>query len=136
MGPVSCDHHLLGGTVSTLALPANSASPDQLSLRSARSASVGSAATGWLVLAAVAALALALRMPAATTVLGLVAFGVLHNVLELRYVAGRYESVLNGRFLLLLVGLVTAVAVCRLAPVGYASRAAEIALSYILLAAA
>lgn len=104
--------------------------------RSAATAAVGPTATGWLVLAAVGALALALRVPVATTVLGLVAFGVLHNVLELRYVAGRYASVLNGRFLLLLVGLVTGVALCRLAPVGFASRAAEIALCYTLLAVA
>jgi hypothetical protein len=96
----------------------------------------GSAATLWLGLAAAGALCLALRSPVATTVLGLVAFGVLHNVLELRYVAGRYESVLSGRFLLLLVALVSGVALCRLAPAGVVSRSAEIVLSYGLLAAA
>ena len=55
----------------------------------ARPVSSGATATLWLCAAACAALALALRLPVATTVLGLVAFGVLHNVLELRYVTGR-----------------------------------------------
>jgi hypothetical protein len=90
----------------------------------------------WLVLAAVTALALALRLPVATAVLGLAAFGVLHNVLELRYVAGRFDSVLTGPFLGLLVALVTGVAICRLLPIGAGSRAAEIGLSYVLLGVA
>ena len=47
--------------------------------------------------AAVAALALALRLPVATTVLGLAVFGVVHNVLELRYVAGRFEAVASRK---------------------------------------
>ncbi len=43
----------------------------------------------WLFVGAAAvALAVAVRAPLATTVLGLMAFGVLHNVLELRYVSG------------------------------------------------
>ena len=46
--------------------------------------------------AACGALALALRAPLATTVLGLIFFGVLHNVLEIRYVAGRFASVLRA----------------------------------------
>src|SRR5258705_76275 len=57
-------------------------------------ASTGSVASAWLVVAAAGALCLAVRTPAATAVLGLVAFGVLHNVLELRYVAGRYDAIL------------------------------------------
>src|SRR6185369_11978421 len=57
----------------------------------------------WLV--AAAALVLALRAPLAVMVLGLIAFGVLHNVLELRYVAGRYETILRGRLLWVLLAL-------------------------------
>ena len=49
-------------------------------------------------------LALALRAPLATTVLGLIAFGVLHNVLEIRYVAGRFAGLLTGRGGLAVVG--------------------------------
>jgi hypothetical protein len=102
----------------------------------ARRPQVGLAPSGWLVLAAVAALALALRVPVATAVLGLVVFGALHNVLELRYVTGRFDTVLAGPFLALLVALVTGVMVCRLLPPGNGSRAAEIGLSYVLLAVA
>ena len=43
-----------------------------------------------MLAAATGAMALATRAPLATTVLGLIAFGVLHNVLEIRYVAGRF----------------------------------------------
>ncbi len=54
----------------------------------------------WLFVGAAAvALAVAVRAPLATTVLGLMAFGVLHNVLELRYVSGRFAPVLSGRLL-------------------------------------
>ncbi|MFD7985596.1 hypothetical protein ACFV4M_19795 [Kitasatospora indigofera] len=82
------------------------------------------------------ALAAALRAPAGTAVLGLAIFGILHNVLELRYVTGRFESVLAGPFLKLLVALITGIVLCRLLPVSTASRAAEILLVYGLLAAA
>jgi hypothetical protein len=102
----------------------------------ARRPQVGLAPSAWLVLAAVVALALALRVPVATAVLGLVAFGALHNVLELRYVTGRFDTVLAGPFLALLIALVTGVMVCRLLPPGSGSRAAEIGLSYVLLAVA
>ncbi|OLB78398.1 MAG: hypothetical protein AUI14_13325 [Actinobacteria bacterium 13_2_20CM_2_71_6] len=81
--------------------------------------------------AALGALLLALRAPLATTVLGLIAFGVLHNVLELRYVAGRFAGVLRGRFLLLLVVLVSGIVACRLA----GARTPEIVLAYAVLAA-
>src|SRR5215831_6446076 len=67
----------------------------------------------WLVLAAATALVLALRVPVATAVLGLVAFGALHNVLELRYVTGRFDAILAGPFLALLAALITGVMVCR-----------------------
>ncbi|HTJ39335.1 MAG TPA: hypothetical protein VL738_39415 [Dactylosporangium sp.] len=88
-------------------------------------------------LAAAAALSVALRAPLATTVLGLIAFGVLHNVLELRYVAGRFGAVLRGRFLLVLFGLISAIVLCRLAAmfVGEPARYAEILVGYAVLAA-
>lgn len=94
--------------------------------------------TGGLILAAAAALALALRAPLPTTVLGLVAFGVLHNALELRYVTGRFAGLLAGRFLLLLVALISGIVVCRVAGlvVGGPARYAEIVVGYAVLTAA
>jgi hypothetical protein len=89
-----------------------------------------------MIIAAVAALALALRAPLAVTVLGLIAFGVLHNVLELRYVAGRFAAILTGRFLILLVILISGIVVCRLIA-GYqpaVAKYAEIGLGYLVLA--
>src|SRR5262249_51928194 len=70
---------------------------------------IGLAPSAWLLPAALAALALALRIPVATAVLGLVGFGVLHNVLELRYVTGRFDTILAGPFLGLLAVLITGV---------------------------
>ncbi|GIG07713.1 hypothetical protein [Catellatospora coxensis] len=87
-------------------------------------------ALGFAACAAVA-LAAALRAPLATTVLGLIAFGVLHNVLELRYVAGRFAHVLTGRLLWTALALVTAIVFCRL----LALRVPEIVLCYGVLAA-
>ncbi|MEU0553872.1 hypothetical protein [Dactylosporangium sp. NPDC006015] len=89
------------------------------------------------LVAAGAALTVALGAPLATTVLGLIAFGVLHNVLELRYVTGRFAPVLNGRFLAVLLGLITAIVLCRLAAivVGQPARTAEILIGYAVLAA-
>ena len=82
-------------------------------------------------LAAGTALLVAVRAPLATTVLGLIGFGVLHNVLELRYVAGRFAGVLRGRFLVLLLGLVSGIVLCRLT----GARIPEILLAYGVLAA-
>lgn len=92
----------------------------------------------WLFLAtATAALAIAMHAPLATTVLGLMAFGVLHNVLELRYVAGRFASVLSGQLLVVLIALITAIVLCRLAAVavGQPARLAEIVIGYAVLGA-
>src|SRR5215468_8507439 len=86
---------------------------------------------GVFLVTAAMALAVALRAPLATTVLGLIGFGVLHNVLELRYVAGRFGTVLRGRFLVLLATLITGIVVCRLA----GARTPEILLGYGVLAA-
>jgi hypothetical protein len=90
------------------------------------------------ILVAAVALAVAMRAPLATTVLGLIAFGVLHNILELRYVSGRFAAVLSGRLLLWLLGLITAIVVCRLAGmiVGEPARLAEIVIGYAVLVAA
>lgn len=96
----------------------------------------GVAPTLWLGLAVVVALGLALRLPVTTTVLGLVVFGVLHNVLELRYVLGRFDRILRGPFLLLLGGLITGVLICRLMPAGPVPRSVEIGLCYVVLGVA
>ncbi|WP_020525556.1 hypothetical protein [Catelliglobosispora koreensis] len=79
---------------------------------------------------AVAALAIALRAPLATTVIGLILFGALHNVLELRYVAGRFAGVLNGRLLWTVLAFITGIVICRLANL----RTAEVLLAYTLVA--
>lgn len=86
--------------------------------------------------AATVCLLLALRLPAATAVVGLATFGILHNVLELRYLAGRFEGLLHGPFLRLLTVLISGIVACRLLPSSYGTRAAEILLAYALLAAA
>jgi len=71
------------------------------------------------------------------TVVGLILFGVLHNVLELRYVLGRFGDLLAGRVGVLLVVLVTGIVLARLAGayVGVTARTAEILLGYTVLAA-
>ncbi|MFM6848091.1 MAG: hypothetical protein ACKOVB_03185, partial [Terrabacter sp.] len=90
-----------------------------------------------LVLGAVAAaLALALGAPIATAVIGLILFGILHNLLEIRYVAGRFSGMLGRPFLDVLVALVTAIVVCRLLAgvVGRTAQLAEILLGYGVIA--
>jgi hypothetical protein len=92
-----------------------------------------------LVLGAVgAALALALGAPIATAVIGLILFGILHNLLEIRYVAGRFSGLLGRPFLELLVALITAIVVCRLLAgvVGRPAQLAEILLGYAIIALA
>ncbi|GAA2744008.1 hypothetical protein [Kitasatospora cinereorecta] len=82
------------------------------------------------------ALVTALRAPAGLAVLGLATFGILHNVLELRYVSGRFERILTGRFLALLLLLISGIVLCRLLPPAPGPRAAEILLTYGVLATA
>lgn len=85
------------------------------------------------------ALGLALRVPIATTAVALMAFGVLHNVLEIRYVGGRFATLLSGAFLKLLLALITGIVLCRLLGAlfgGGWSMRAEIVLSYGLIVAA
>lgn len=92
-----------------------------------------------LVLAAVgASLAAALGAPVATAVVGLILFGVLHHLLEVRYLVGRFSGILGRPFLDLLVVLVTGIVVCRLlgGVVGRPAQLAEIVLGYAVLAAA
>ena len=93
-------------------------------------------ATPTFAAAAAASLAIALHAPATSAVLGLVCFGILHNVLELRYVAGRFAGILSGVFLKLLLVFITGIAVCRLLSSGDLSRRAEILLAYALIATA
>ena len=90
---------------------------------------------GGILITATVALGIAVRAPLTTTVLGLVAFGVLHNVLEIRYVAGRFAQILTGRFLALLLIMITGIVLCRLAAgyVGEPARYAEVALGYLVL---
>lgn len=87
--------------------------------------------------AAFLALAVALRAPLVVTVVGLIVFGVLHNVLEIRYVAGRFAAVLTGRFLGLLLVLTTAIMACRLTAAMWprGARIAEVGVGYLILAA-
>ena len=92
-----------------------------------------------LVLAAVGgALAIAVGAPIATAVIGLILFGILHNLLEIRYVVGRFSSVLGRPFLELIVALVTGIVVCRLLAgvIGRPAQLAEVVLGYAILAAA
>lgn len=90
-------------------------------------AAVGLPSAHWLVggilITATVALGIAVRAPLTTTVLGLIAFGVLHNVLEIRYVAGRFAQILTGRFLALLLIMITGIVGCRLAA-GYVGESA------------
>ena len=87
-----------------------------------------------MLLTAVAALALAARAPLTVTVLGLIAFGVLHNVLEIRYVAGRFAAILTGRFLILLFAC-SGIVACRIWwPVPGPARYAEVGIGYLILA--
>lgn len=97
---------------------------------------VGAGPVAGFALLTVVVLALSLRMPAGTAVVGLASLGILHNVLELRYMAGRFERVLHGTFLRLLAALITGIVVCRVLPPSAATRDGEILLAYGLLAVA
>ena len=89
-----------------------------------------------MLAAAAGSLVLATRAPLATTVLGLIAFGVLHNVLEIRYVAGRFAGLLTGRFLVLLLALISGIVVCRVAATVWPgpARTSEVVLGFVILA--
>lgn len=89
-----------------------------------------------LLCAAAAALALSVSSAMATTVIGLILFGIMHNVLELRYVAGRFGGIFGRSFIELMLVLITGIVVCRLLVglVGRPAQLAEIALAYAVLA--
>ena len=64
-------------------------------------------------LSVVGALLVAVGAPLATTVIGLALFGLLHHVLELRYVCGRFGGLYPAEGWILLVLLITGIVVCR-----------------------
>jgi hypothetical protein len=89
-----------------------------------------------LLVAAATALLLAVEAPIPTVVIGLILFGVLHILLELRYVTGRFSGFLSRSFLELLAVLITGIVVCRMLAgvVGRPAQLAEIVLGYAILA--
>ncbi len=97
------------------------------------------AGTFGLLGCAVLSLMLALRAPLTTTAVALMVFGVLHNVLELRYIGGRSSSLLGGPLIRLLVALITGIVLVRLLGAAFGlswTIRAEIVLTYGILAAA
>lgn len=75
----------------------------------------------------------AARAPLLASVVGLMVFGILHNVLELRYVLGRWRGAFTGPFRVTVLALVTAIALARLA--GPQARRVEIVAAFAILAA-
>jgi hypothetical protein len=97
------------------------------------------AGTVGLLAFAVVSLGFALRAPLATSALALMIFGVLHNVLELRYIGGRFTALMGRPLLRLLLALITGIVLVRLlgAAFGLAwTIRAEIILTYCVLGAA
>ena len=60
------------------------------------------------------ALAVSLSAPLATTVIGLALFGILHHVLELRYITGRFGTLFSLEGWVLLLVLISGIVVCRI----------------------
>ncbi|GAA6524964.1 hypothetical protein [Intrasporangium sp. DVR] len=94
---------------------------------------------GSFLLVVASALAVSLASPVATVVLGVVLLGVLHAVLELRYLAGRFsaQALRLGRpFLRLVVLLLAGIVISRLLGglVGRPGNVAEILLGYAIIA--
>lgn len=77
---------------------------------------------------------LASRAPLVASVAGLMVFGILHNVLELRYVLRRWAGVFAGRWGLAVLGVVTLIALGRLAGAAPAVRRSEVVLGMAVLA--
>ena len=92
-------------------------------------------ATASLSVAALAAVGVAFAAPLTTSIVGLVAFGIVHNFFELRYVFGRFDGIVAGRLLRLLLAGITGIALLRLAPLGTWSQHGEILVGYGLVAA-
>lgn len=91
--------------------------------------------SAFILVGAGVALAVASGSPFAVAALGLMAFGALHIALELRYVIGRFGSVLRGPFLSWLVTLTAAIVIARglTGVVGWTLRA-EIVLGFGIVA--
>ncbi|MFN8636257.1 MAG: hypothetical protein U0893_20605 [Chloroflexota bacterium] len=79
------------------------------------------------------ALALALTLPLATAVFGLLLFGVAHNYFELRYVVGRFGGLFEGRLAEAVLTGLTAIVLIRVLPIGALARPLEIGAGYALL---
>ena len=76
---------------------------------------------------------LAVRAPLLASVVGLMVLGILHNVFELRYVLARWSGTFAGSFRWAVLGLVTVIALGRLA--GAPARRVEVVAGFAILAA-
>jgi hypothetical protein len=76
---------------------------------------------------------LAARAPLLASVVGLMVLGILHNVLELRYVLARWRGAFAGPFRVAVLALVTVIALARLA--GPSARRVEVLGGFAILAA-
>ncbi len=83
----------------------------------------------------VVALALALSAPLDVVVFGLLAIGMVHVALEVRYVSGRYHGLLRGRFLVGVNVVLVSIVVSRLLLPGVVPREVEILLLVGMLVA-
>lgn len=99
--------------------------------RGQRSNAPGIVAVLATVAATVAVTFLGVSVPLAVSVLGLVLFGALHNVLEIRQVLGTFTEIVTPSWLALLGVLVGAIMLGRL--VGPAARPLEITVGYAVL---
>jgi hypothetical protein len=77
---------------------------------------------------------LASRAPLVASVAGLMVLGILHNVLELRYVLARWRDAFRGPFAAIVLGLVTVIALGRLAG-GTNARKVEVVAGFAILGA-
>ena len=82
----------------------------------------------------VLALVLATRLPLVASVVGLMVFGILHNVLELRYVIRRCRATLTRWFLPAILGVVTIIAFTRLLGPMTGARRTELVAGFAILA--
>ena len=89
-----------------------------------------------LLLATAVALALGVAAPLDVVVFGLLAVGMVHVALEVRYVSGRYRGVLHGRLLVALNVVLVAIVVNRLLLAGVLPRRVEVVVMVAILLAA
>ena len=78
---------------------------------------------------------LAVRAPLVASVVGLMVLGILHNVLELRYVLARWAGSFTGTFRATVLALVTLVAFSRLTGGNVTARRVEVVAGFAILAA-